>query len=55
MLKRRRRREYPVFVSLVEDVIGGIQKCCIVEERFRCCRFGFGVQAFFALKNMPKS
>jgi hypothetical protein len=29
------------FRVLVEHAIGGVKKCCIVKERFRCRKFGF--------------
>ncbi|WP_158602606.1 transposase family protein [Proteiniphilum sp. X52] len=39
--QKKENREISSFRILVEHAIGGIKKCRIVKERFRCRKFGF--------------
>ena len=34
-------RKISSFRILMEHAIGGVKKCSIVKDRFRCCKFGF--------------
>jgi hypothetical protein len=39
--QQKENRKISSFRILVEHAIGGIKKCRIVKERFRCRKFGF--------------
>lgn len=39
--QKNENRQISSFRILVEHAIGGIKKCRIVKERFRCRKFGF--------------
>ena len=39
--QKKENKEISSFRILVEHAIGGIKKCRIVKERFRCRKFGF--------------
>jgi hypothetical protein len=39
--QKRENKEISSFRILVEHAIGGVKKCRIVKERFRCTKFGF--------------
>jgi hypothetical protein len=39
--QKRENREISSFRILVEHAIGGVKRCRIVKERFRCYKFGF--------------
>jgi hypothetical protein len=39
--QKQENREISSFRILVEHAIGGIKRCRIVKERFRCAKFGF--------------
>ena len=40
-VQKQENRKISSFRILVEHVIGGVKKCRIVKERFRCRKFGF--------------
>lgn len=40
-IQKEENRRISSFPILVEHAIGGIKKCRIVKERFRCRKFGF--------------
>lgn len=40
-IQKKQNREISSFRILVEHAIGGVKKCRIVKERFRCRKFGF--------------
>jgi hypothetical protein len=39
--RKQENRKISTFRILVEHAIGGVKKCRIVKERFRCRKFGF--------------
>ena len=39
--QKRKNREISSFRIIVEHAIGGVKRCRIVKERFRCYKFGF--------------
>ena len=39
--QKQENRKISSFRILVEHAIGGVKKCRIVKERFRCRKFGF--------------
>jgi hypothetical protein len=39
--QKKKKQEISSFRILVEHAIGGVKKCRIVKERFRCRKFGF--------------
>ncbi len=39
--QKKENRKISSFRILVEHAIGGIKKCRIVKERFKCRKFGF--------------
>jgi hypothetical protein len=39
--QKRENREISSYRILVEHAIGGIKKCRIVKDRFRCTKYGF--------------
>lgn len=40
-IQKQENRKISSFRILVEHAIGGVKKCRIVKERFRCRKFGF--------------
>jgi hypothetical protein len=39
--QRKENRKISSFCMLVEHALGGVKKCRIVKDRFRCRKFGF--------------
>jgi hypothetical protein len=39
--QKQKNKEISSFRILVEHAIGGVKRCRIVKERFRCTKFGF--------------
>ena len=40
-VQKKENKKISSFRILVEHAIGGVKKCRIVKERFRCRKFGF--------------